>query len=90
MAELVAFFATPAGARFFVPTKNRCRAVGGGCARSGADVAVRVDYDDLAAACGSADLVASLEVQPIEGLACLSAACHEVSVDWREKGGVTA
>ena len=53
-------------------------------------MAVRVD--DLAATCGSADLVASLEVQPIEGLACLSAACHEVSELKRRRnwGSVTS
>ena len=77
VAELVDFFASPQGARFFV--LHRCvRAVGGGAANCGADVAFSVDYDDLAAACGSADLVASLEVQPLEGLACLAAAAHEV------------
>ena len=77
VTELVEFFASPQGARFFV--FGRCvRAVGGGAANSGADVAFAVEYDDLAAACGSADLVASLEVQPVEGLACLAAAAHEV------------
>ena len=84
VAELVEFFATPQGARFFV--LNRCvRAVGGGVANCGADVAFSVDYDDLAAACGSADLVASLEVQPVEGLACLAAAAHEVRRE-KERG----
>ena len=74
VAELVGFFAGPQGARFFA--LHRCvRAVGGGAANCGADVAFSVDYDDLAAACGSADLVASLEVQPVE---CLAAAAHEV------------
>lgn len=77
VAELVGFFATPQGARFFALGRCIC-AVGGGCGQAGADVAFSVDYDDLAAACGSADLVASLEVQPVEGLACLACSAHEV------------
>jgi hypothetical protein len=82
VAELVAFFASQQGARFF-SLNNRCvRSVGGGAGQSGANVAFSLDYDDLSAACGSADLVASLEVQPVEGLACLAAAAHEV----REEG----
>ena len=85
VAELVAFFASPQGARFFALNRGRVRAVGGGAANCGADVAFSVDYDDLAAACGSADLVASLEVQPVEGLACLAAAAHEVSALERRK-----
>lgn len=85
VAELVSFFATPQGARFFA--LNRCvRAVGGGSGQAGADVAFSVDYDDFAAACGSADLVASLEVQPVEGLACLAAAAHEVKREVDEEG----
>ena len=50
-------------------------------------MAFSVDYDDLAAACGSADLVASLEVQPVEGLACLAAAAHEVRREKARVGG---
>ena len=84
VAELVAFFATAQGARFFAPGRS-VRSVGGGCGHSGSDVSFSVDYDDLAAACGSADLVASLEVQPIEGLACLAAAAHEVKGRERER-----
>ena len=79
VAELVTFFATPQGARFFALSNQCVRAVGVG------DVALSVDYDDLAAACGSADLVASLEVQPVEGLACLAAAAHEVRRKKRRK-----
>lgn len=84
VAELVGFFASPQGARFFAPHRS-VRAVGGGAANCGADVAFSVDYDDLAAACGSADLVASLEVQPVEGLACLAAAAHEVRREERRR-----
>lgn len=42
-------------------------------------VAVALDYAALASGSGSPDLVASLEVQPTEGLACIAAAAHEVS-----------
>ena len=50
-------------------------------------VAFAVDYIALAAGSGSPDLVASLEVQPTEGLACIAAAAHEVRKGEGERGG---
>jgi hypothetical protein len=67
-AELIAFFEAADGG---FPLLHA------GAARSGGHVALALDYAALAA-CGSPDLVASLEVQPSEGLACIGCAAHEV------------
>lgn len=66
--ELIAFFVSDAGAAFLER----------GGARVPAGIAVALDHGALVAAAGSPDLVASLEVQPDEGLACLACAVHEV------------
>ena len=39
---------------------------------------LEVDYERLCSGCKSADLVAALDVQPLEGLACIGAAAYEV------------
>ena len=69
MDELTSFFATEAGLRLV--TGGARRGAGGG-------VALALDHAVVTAAAGSADLVASLEVQPDEGLACLACAAAEV------------
>ena len=74
--ELTSFFATEAGLRLV--TGGARRGAGGG-------VALALDHAAVTAAAGSADLVASLEVQPDEGLACLACAAAEVRT--RGKGG---
>jgi hypothetical protein len=40
---------------------------------------LELDYQRLTQLCDSADLAAALEMQPLEGIACLQAAAHEVS-----------
>lgn len=75
--ELIAFFTSDAGAAF----------LDGGAARAVGGIALALDHSALVAAAGSPDLVASLEVQPDEGLACLACAAHEVR---GEGGGWTA
>ena len=47
-------------------------------------VALALDYTALASGTRSPNLVASLEVQPTEGLACIAAAAHEVGERGRE------
>lgn len=39
---------------------------------------LQLDYQQLCQLCDSPDLAAALEMQPLEGLACLQAAVHEV------------
>lgn len=39
---------------------------------------LQLDYQQLLQLCDSPDLAAALEMQPLEGLACLEAAVHEV------------
>lgn len=39
---------------------------------------LELDYQHLLQICDSQDLAAALEMQPLEGLACLQAAVHEV------------
>lgn len=39
---------------------------------------LEIDYAQLKKGSQSADLVAALEMQPLEGLLCVSAAVHEV------------
>ena len=41
-------------------------------------VSLELDYVRLQARCASADLTAALDLQPAEGINCISAACHEV------------
>lgn len=38
-----------------------------------------LDYEQLSVICNSPDLAAALEMQPLEGIACLNASVHEVS-----------
>ena len=40
---------------------------------------VSLSFDQLLAACGSGDLEAAMECQPLEALCCLGAAAHQVS-----------
>lgn len=40
--------------------------------------AIHISYNELTAGTQSADLVAALDMQPLEGLTCVSAAVHEV------------
>lgn len=75
-AELAAFLASAPGWPLL--------RVGAGVAPGRRFVALALDYAALAAGSGSPDLVASLEVQPTEGLACIAAAAHEVS-KWAER-----
>jgi hypothetical protein len=42
---------------------------------------LELDYQRLTQLCDSADLAAALEMQPLEGIACLQAAAHEVRRD---------
>lgn len=71
VAELVSFFAAP-------DTGGLALLTAGARGRAGGGVALALDYAALVAAASSPDLVASLEVQPDEGLACLACAVHEV------------
>ena len=77
--ELIAFFTSDAGAAF----------LDGGAARAVGGIALALDHSALVAAAGSPDLVASLEVQPDEGLACLACAAHEVRGEGGGGGAVT-
>ena len=51
----------------------RVRSVTGG-------YAIDVDYEQLRNGSKSGDLVAAVDIQPVEGLACISAALYEVSL----------
>jgi hypothetical protein len=48
-----------------------------GGSRVGAEYILQLDYQVLSHLCDSADLAAALDLQPLEGLACLEAAMHE-------------
>lgn len=66
--DLARFFETPAGRPFLSgvrPLPGRAKH------------ALRVDYTDLRDRSKSADLVAALDMQPDEGLACIGAAAYE-------------
>ena len=77
VTELVSLFAAS-------DTGGMALLTAGARARAGGSVALALDYAKLVAAASSPDLVASLEVQPDEGLACLACAAHEVR---RERDG---
>eukprot|EP00882_Tetradesmus_deserticola_P030670 GHRQ01034552.1.p1 GENE.GHRQ01034552.1~~GHRQ01034552.1.p1 ORF type:complete len:155 (-),score=52.30 GHRQ01034552.1:3-467(-) len=52
---------------------------------------LELDYQRLTQLCDSADLAAALEMQPLEGIACLQAAAHEVRMHefgtaWQRSG----
>lgn len=67
--DLVRFFcAGPVGSSFLEPLRQTAEGT----------YALEVDYGCLEAECGSADLVAAMELQPTEGLACVAVAVYEV------------
>jgi hypothetical protein len=65
--DLVRFFSS-AGSIFLVSL----------CSTSEGSYSLEVDYASLEAACGSADLVAAMDLQPADGLACVAIAAYEV------------
>ena len=52
---------------------SRIRSVTGG-------YSIDVDYEQMRDGSQSGDLVAAVDIQPVEGLACVSAALYEVSL----------
>jgi DNA helicase MCM8 len=68
MHELVAFFSAPGGGGARLLSAVRL---------ASQHYVLPVDADELVEASGSADLSVALEMQPLEALACISAAAHE-------------
>jgi hypothetical protein len=66
--ELVLFFATQAGHTILK---------GISCVHG--VLSLGIDYVELIASSNSQDLASALEIQPEEGLACLSVAAHQVT-----------